>query len=173
MHDQCRGNLTVNRRKIQIRNDPFPVLRSRRNVRIFTLVPTCCRNPVSYIYRRGSFSTFQGFLKFSTFMVCVCMRVRMRVCVCMERQSNQKALHLQYHCYRYRKIENNNRSRAFVINYKNRFLSSFFFKKYLFLLTFFILYLISDLYPFFHTYFISLESLFHRKIDYILTIFCA
>lgn len=83
MHDQCRGNLTVNRRKIQIRNDPFPVLRSRRNVRIFTLVPTCCRNPVSYIYRRGSFSTFQGFLKFSTFMVCVCMRVRMRVCVCV------------------------------------------------------------------------------------------
>lgn len=72
MHDRCYGNLTVNRRKIQIRNDPFPVLRSRRNVRIFTLVPTCCRNPVSYIYRRGSFSTFQGFLKFSTFIVCVC-----------------------------------------------------------------------------------------------------
>lgn len=61
--------MTVDGKKIQIRNDLFAVLRSRRNVRIFTLVATCCRNPVSYIYQPESFSTFQGFLKFSTFMV--------------------------------------------------------------------------------------------------------
>ena len=170
MHDRCCGNLTVNRRKIQIRNDPFPVLRSRRNVRIFTLVPTCCRNPVSYIYRRGSFSTFQGFLKFSTFMVCMylCVRVCARVyvcvcvCVCAERQSNQKALHLQY------PLVKKDRKQSITcicnkrfLNYKNHFLPSFFFKKYL-LSTYFLSHLI---YTLFHIHFISLAYNFARKFE--------
>ena len=146
MHDRCCGNLTVNRRKIQIRNDPFPVLRSRRNVRIFTLVPTCCRNPVSYIYRRGSFSTFQGFLKFSTFMVCMCLCVRVcaRVYVCVCVCVCGKTIELEGVAFIVLVKKDRKQSITCIcnkrfLNYKNHFLPSFFLKKYLFLLTFYLI----------------------------------
>lgn len=150
MHDRCCGNLTVNRRKIQIRNDPFPVLRSRRNVRIFTLVPTCCRNPVSYIYRRGSFSTFQGFLKFSTFMVCVCMRAH----VC------GKTIELEGVAFIVWLVKKDREQQSITciynkwfLNYKNIVFSLSFLLQEISFLTYFLSHLISDLY----VHFTSLE----------------
>lgn len=58
--DERRRNSTINLvRKIQICNDPLPAaVRCRRNVRIFTLVATCCRNPVSYIHPGRKFFNF-------------------------------------------------------------------------------------------------------------------